>query len=120
MKIILALLLVLLVGITQPTFAADSFQSFWIDFKTALKKRDKNALASMTKLPFLLDSKNLNKSEFIAKIDVILPVKLSKCFDKEKPVLDKDDAYFAFCGEQIYIFSKTNGKYLFTEIGVND
>lgn len=124
MRIILALLLIAsLFGVLQPQpglAADDSFTPFWTQFKTALKKRDKEALATMTKLPFMFDSKNLNKAQFIAKVDVILPGSLSTCFAKEKPVLDKEGQYFVFCGEQIYIFNKINGKFLFTEIGVND
>lgn len=119
MRILLSALLVSLLGLAQPALAADGFTNFWTQFKAALTKRDKSALASMTKLPFLYNSKNLQKSQFIAMIDEILPAKLSKCFVKEKPQFDKG-SYFAFCGEQIFIFSKVEGKYLFTEIGVND
>lgn len=119
MRILLSLLLVALFGLTQSSMAADDFPKFWTQFKAAIKKRDKNALASMTKLPFLFDSKNLEKTQFIAKVDQILPAKLATCLEKEKPVLD-NGSYSAFCGEQIYIFSKVNGKYLFTDIGVND
>lgn len=99
--------------------ADDSFAPFWTQFKTALKKRDKEAIASMTKLPFFYNNKNLNRSQFISKFDEILPRRLSTCFNKEKPVSDQG-AYSAFCGEQIYVFSKCNGKFMFTDIGVND
>lgn len=119
MRILLSLLLVAFLGLFQTAIATDDFQSFWTQFKAAIKKRDKAALASMTKLPFMFDSKNLEKAQFIAKIDVILPAKLAKCFEKEKPVADNGE-YSAFCGEQIYIFSKVNGKFMFTDIGVND
>ncbi|MBX9689670.1 MAG: hypothetical protein K2X27_23365 [Candidatus Obscuribacterales bacterium] len=114
-----AVLVIAMLGFTQCASATDEFSSFWEGFKTAVKKRDKEALARMTQLPFYYDSKNLQKAQFIAKLDEILPGKLSNCFSKEKPVKDKD-SYSAFCGEQIYVFSKVNGKYLFTDIGVND
>lgn len=124
MRIILALLLVgsfFGFGVLQPRIALadDGFAPFWTQFKTALKKRDKEAIASMTHLPFLYNSKELNKSQFLAKFDEILPRKLSTCFSKEKPVGDQG-AYSVFCGEQIYVFSKFNGKFKFTDIGVND
>lgn len=119
MRILLSVLLVAFLGLFQAAFAADEFPTFFAQFKTALKKRDKTALANMTKLPFLYNSKNLQKAQFIGKIDEILPAKLASCFEKEKPV--SDGGYWsAFCGEQIYIFSKVNGKYMFTDIGVND
>lgn len=119
MRILLSLMLVAFLGLFQTAKAADDFQPFWTQFKAAIKKRDKAALASMTKLPFYFDSKNLQKTQFIAKIDEILPAKLAKCFEKDKPVADAQE-YSAFCGEQIYVFSKVNGKYMFTDIGVND
>ncbi|MBX9567813.1 MAG: hypothetical protein K2X77_02920 [Candidatus Obscuribacterales bacterium] len=119
MRILLSLLLVSFLGLIQTASAGDEFSAFWVQFKAAVKKRDKNALASMTKLPFLYNSKNLQKTQFISKIDEILPAKLANCFAKEKPVADAG-SYSAFCGEQIYVFSKVNGKYMFTDIGVND
>lgn len=119
MKIAQSLALLLALGIFVPADAADDFQTFWGKFKVAIKKRDKAALAAMTKLPFYYDSKQLGKEKFVAKLDEILPARLSKCFEKEKPVAD-NGSYSAFCGEEIYVFSKVNGQYLFTDIGVND
>lgn len=122
MRIILALALVASLGIFQASpsrGADDGFAPFWTQFKAALKKRDKEAVASMTKLPFLFNSTNLNRKQFIAKFDQILPNKLSTCFAKEKPVADQG-YYSAFCGEQIYVFSKVKDKFMFTDIGVND
>ncbi len=95
------------------------FISFWSGFKTALQKNDKEALASMTKLPYLLNEKKLNRASFIAQSEKIFSSATRKCLLKEKPVPDRDSV-FVFCGEQIYIFAKDNGKYKFTEIGVND
>lgn len=119
MRLLVSVLLVTLLGFAPATPADEDFAGFWTRFKVALKKRDKAAIVAMTKLPFLYDSKNLQKAQFVAKIDEILPAKLSACFAKEKPVADKD-AYSVFCGEQIYVFSKSNGRYLFSDIGVND
>ena len=73
----------------------------------------------MTKLPYLHESKMLNKQQFVAKFDSVFPKSVSACFKKQKPVLDRDN-YFVFCGEAIYCFNKVNGKWMFTEIGVND
>jgi hypothetical protein len=103
----------------MPVFADASFDAFWTKFKTAVAKKDKAAVASMTKLPYELESKQLNSSQFIAKYDVVFPRATMKCFAKEKPVKDKD-SYFVFCGESIYCFNKVQGKWMFTEIGAND
>ena len=97
------------------------FLSFWEEFKAALRKNDKNALADMTKLPYLdlIGDKKLNRAEFIAKSEKIFSASICKCLLRQKPVADKDSV-FVFCDDDIYIFAKDQGKYKFTEIGVND
>lgn len=99
--------------------ADPQFNAFWTKFKTAVVKSDKQTVASLTKLPFMLDGKTATKQQFIAKYDSLFPKGTAACFKKEKPSLDQS-IYEVFCGEQIYIFSKVNGKWMFTEIGVND
>ncbi len=97
-----------------------AFDAFWLKFKTALQKNDKEAIASMTKIPYRTYDKPLNtKKEFISYCDKIFSKKIRDCLLKQKPVQDKTN-FSAFCGEEIYIFEKVNGNYLFTEIGVND
>ncbi len=95
------------------------FLTFWEKFKDALRKNDKNALADMTKLPYLDDEKKLNKAGFIKKSESIFNASTSKCLLREKPVADQDSVML-FCGDSIYIFNKDQGQYKFTEIGVND
>lgn len=102
-----------------PAFADAGFSEFWAKFKTAVAQRDKAAVAAMTKLPYALESKQLNSAQFIANYDQLFPKATMKCFAKAKPVADKDN-YFVFCGEQIYCFNKVQGKWMFTEIGAND
>ena len=96
-----------------------AFDAFWLKFKTALQKNDKEAIASMTKIPYPSYDKPLNKKEFITYCDKIFSKKIRVCLLKQKPVQDKT-TFSAFCGEEIYLFEKVNCNYLFTEIGVND
>lgn len=102
-----------------PVFADASFDAFWAKFKAAVATKDKAAVASMTKLPYAMESKQLNSAQFIANYDQVFPKATMKCFAKAKPVADKDN-YFVFCGESIYCFNKVQGKWMFTEIGAND
>jgi hypothetical protein len=95
------------------------FEAFYSKFKTAVVKRDKATIATLTKLPFLYDSKYLDKAKYIARFNEIFPKSTVACFQKEKPIADKDYKE-VFCGEAIYIFEKVNGNYLFTDLGVND
>lgn len=116
----LAAALVMCAAFASPAFAADAtFDAFYAKFKTAVIKNDKQTVASLTKFPYLYDSKNLNKQQFVAKYNSLFPKGTVACFKKEKPIVDKD-IHEVFCGEAIYIFEKVNGKWLFTEIGVND
>jgi hypothetical protein len=95
------------------------FLDFWSNFKGALQKNDKEALATMTKLPYDFDGQKLNRAAFIKQEEKIFPASVRKRLLKEKPVADKGSV-FVFCGDDIYVFSKDNGKYKFTEIGAND
>lgn len=95
------------------------FDAFWVKFQTALKKNDKEAIASMTRLPYLYESEKMDKKAFIAYCDKLFSKKTRACLLKEKPVKDQT-SFFAFCGEQIFIFEKVNGVWMFTEVGVND
>ena len=49
---------------------SETFAAFWAQFKAALAKSDKEAVASMTKFPFYLE-KELSRAEFIKKYNVI-------------------------------------------------
>ncbi|MCC6979422.1 MAG: hypothetical protein IT343_13950 [Candidatus Melainabacteria bacterium] len=95
------------------------FDAFWVKFCDALKRNDKEAIASMTKLPYLWNDKKLNKQEFIAKYNQLFDKKTRDCLVKQKPVQDTT-YYSAFCGEEIFMFQKIKNTYMFTEIGVND
>lgn len=112
---------ILLVPLAEAAPAIDpEFSAFWTKFKTALQKNDSAAVTDMTQLPYLLDSKKLDRAQFIKKYPTIFTAEVRKCLSKQKPVKDQQ-SYFLFCGEEIFIFAKVKGRgYAFTEIGVND
>lgn len=111
--------LALMFAVSAGVAADIEFDAFWTKFKAAIQKNDKNAVADMTKLPYLLNSKNLNRQQFIAEYPKIFTASVRKCLGTQKPLKDKD-CYMVFCGEEIFIFAKTGKGYAFTEIGVND
>jgi hypothetical protein len=92
---------------------------FWTKFKTAVAKNDKEAVASMTRLPFMLDSRQLAKAGFIQKIDGLFNARVKRCFAKAA-LVKEGDGFEVFCGQQIFLFEKVSGVYKFIEIGVND
>ena len=116
-----------------------TFATFWAQFKAAVANNDKEAVASMTRFPFYLEAQ-LNKGQFIKKYSTIFDRKTQRCFAKAKPVNDyqaylklakkypssqipqQEDtgSYSVFCGGEIFVFEKVEGKYKFTEIGADD
>ena len=117
-----ALILLLAVG---PAGSAElkreegSFADFWIRFKGAVVKGDKEAIAVMTKLPF--GDKQLTKANFVKQCGEIFSAKVRQCFRNAKPVkADKRDSYSVFCGESVFVFEKGKDGYKFTDVGVND
>jgi hypothetical protein len=123
MKLLLATALTLLLVIDPASSAeikpeARSFDAFWIQFKAAVAKGDKAAIAEMTKFPFY---GTMSKDEFIKKCGEFFDRKTQRCFSKAKPIKeDKRDRYNVFCGEEIFGFERVNGEYRFTDIGMND
>jgi hypothetical protein len=95
------------------------FNAFWIKFKAAVARNDKPAVADMTRLPFMLDARALDRAGFIKRYSSLFTPKVRRCFARARPSRDQD-AMEIFCGEQIFLFARVDGVYKFTEIGVND
>ena len=95
------------------------FNAFWIKFKAAIARNDKGGVADLTKLPFMLDGKDLDRAGFIKQYGSLFTPHVRRCFARVKLTKDQD-AYEIFCGQQIFLFGKVDGVYKFTEIGVND
>ena len=117
---ILVLLVSLTTTIAQTTAKSENFPAFWTSFKTAMARNDKEAIADMTKLPFLFDSKERDRAGFIQIFNQLFTRKTRQCIAKAKPVKEGEN-YDVFCGELIFYFGKdTDGKFKFLEFGVND
>jgi hypothetical protein len=95
------------------------FSAFWIKFKAAVARNDKPAVADMTRLPFMLEGKDVDRAGFIKQYSSLFTPKMRRCFARAKPSRDQDSMEI-FCGDQIFLFAKVAGVYKFTEIGVND
>jgi hypothetical protein len=118
-SVILSFLAIDPAGSAEIKPAAGSFPAFWAQFNAAVQKRDKEAVARMTKFPFM--GQYRSKADFIKGYALILDERTRRCFSKAKPIKDDGrDSYSVFCGEEIYGFSKVEGEYRFTDIGMND
>lgn len=101
------------------------FAGFIAKFRAALKANDAAAVAGMTRLPFMKDASIRDAAQFREKIyKQDFTAKTRACIQRSRAVYDRDqlnnDNYFIFCGEDIFVFTKTPAGFLFTEIGVND
>ena len=104
----------------QTSTNTETFSSFWKTFKAAIARNDKEAVADLTKLPFLYDSQERDRAGFLKIYGQLFTRKVRRCIATAKPVKE-GDSYDVFCGELILYFSKdTEGKYQLREFGVND
>jgi len=117
------LLLILLIATptyAQSTAGSQTFTSFWKTFKAAIARNDKQAVADVTKLPFLFDSKEQDRAGFIKIYNQLFTKKMRRCIATAKPEKE-GERYDVFCGDLIFYFGKdSDGKYKFLEFGVND
>lgn len=102
-----------------PPPQSESFASFWKNFKTALAKNDKEAVASLTKLPFPYDNGELSRAQLIKRFDELFDRRLKRCLARARAVRD-GESYSVFCGEQGLFFERVNGRYKFTSFFAND
>ena len=101
------------------------FDGFMEKFRAALKANDSAAVAGMTRLPFMNDSAIRDAAQFRAKTySTFLTAKNRACIQRGKAVYVRDqennDNYFVFCGEDIFVFTKTPAGFLFTDVSAND
>jgi hypothetical protein len=101
------------------------FDGFIEKFRAALKANDSAAVAAMTRLPFMNDGSIRDATQFRAKTyPATFTAKNRACIQRGKAVYDRDqennDNYFIFCGQLIFVFTKTPAGFLFTDVGAND
>jgi hypothetical protein len=101
------------------------FAAFIEKFRAALKANDAAAVAGMTKLPFMNDASTRDAAQFREKVyKQDFTAKTRACLQRNKAVYDRapdnSDNYSIFCGEEIFLFTRTPAGFLFTEIGMND
>ena len=121
---VISLMLLLCLGLPNGTGAAQDadahkFGVFWKQFSQAVIEDKRQVVADLTKLPFLMDGIEHDRSAFLREYPTLFTPAMRRCFKKVKPVHDID-GYSVVCGEQIFVFGLVNGSYLFSEIGVND
>jgi hypothetical protein len=101
------------------------FDGFITKFRVAVKANDAAAVAGMTRLPFMADGSVRDAAQFRSKIYASsFTAKNRACLQRSKGVYDRDgennENFFVFCGNEIFVFTKTPAGFQFTEVGQND
>lgn len=101
------------------------FDGFIEKFRAALATNDSAAVAAMTRLPFMNDSAIRDAAQFRAKTyRTSFTARNRACIQRGKAFYDRgqpnNEYYSIFCGELIFVFTKTPAGFLFTDIGAND
>jgi hypothetical protein len=101
------------------------FDGFIAKFRAALKANDAAAVTGMTQHPFMKHDAYRDAEQFRAKgYREFFTAKARACIQRRKAVYDRDqegnENYFVFCGQDMFVFTKTPAGFLFTEVGVAD
>ena len=123
MNVRVGITLAMAAAMAAPAMAAapDGFAAFWPTFAAAAAKDDAKALQSMT----LMSAEFGDDAGSFAKLhkDLLGSAKRA-CLAKAKPKRDVDPqgklSYYAFCGHEIYIFTKETGGWKFSSISPDD
>jgi hypothetical protein len=107
-----------------PTDVQTEYDQFIAAFRVALKDNNCAAVTEMTRLPFMGD-KAADAQQFRKKTcGELFPAKIRNCIARRAGVYDRspdgDHSFSVFCGEQIYVFTKTPAGFRFTDVSVND
>lgn len=101
------------------------FTAFMTKFNAAVKANDAIAVAGLTKLPFMADPAIGTADQFRATVyKDSFSKKARDCIRRGPAVYDRDqeqnENFFIFCGDTIFVFTKTPEGFLFTDVGAND
>lgn len=94
-------------------FAQNSFNTFWDEFKSAVSKDDRAAVAKLTQFPYSHQNQQIDRDGFYKVYPRIFDAKTKRRLSKAKPVREQN-TYSVFCGKLIYVFELGGGNYKFT------
>ena len=106
-----------LIGAAVPSTTAD-FHPFFVAFKSAVARNDAKAVAGLTQLPFLFDSRPRDSLGFQKIYPQLFDAKVRACFAKATPVVEQD-AQVVNCGRYIFYFRVVNDRYRFIEFAAD-
>jgi hypothetical protein len=122
---LLAAVIGLCLAAAPPALAAgdDGFAAFWPAFSAAVGHDDGAALQTLVAVGSISDSDG--RPMTFAQIQALyLKAPARRCLAKAHPVHGVDGTgavnYSAFCGQFVYVFTKTNGGWKLTDFSPDD
>ena len=104
-------------GFSQARVGAN-FETFYAEFKAAVTRNDAKAIAELTQLPFLFDSKPRNQNEFQRIYPELFDANIRACFASAKASWE-DNAWVINCGRYIFYFRVVNRQFRFVEFAAD-
>jgi hypothetical protein len=97
----------------------EAFIAFYEKFREAVAKKDKNAVATMTRFPFSSDVKN--KKDLMKFYDDVFNETLLQAINTMSEVVAEPDGTVSMRhGDYSYIFVKVKDEYKFASVGANE
>jgi uncharacterized protein (DUF2236 family) len=96
------------------TAAEAQFATFLRSFRRALADDDRDALASLTALPFQYESADLDAAAFRRIVPVLFPPAVRNCLAGAQPILE-DGRYVIFCTPYGFYFGRVGGEFRLLE-----
>jgi hypothetical protein len=98
--------------------AVANFEPFFMEFKAAVARNNAKAVAELTQLPFLFDSKPRDSLSFQKIYPQLFDTKVRTCFAQATAVVEQD-AQVINCGRNIFYFRVVNRQYRFIEFAAD-
>lgn len=97
-----------------PVAGEATFDEFLLAFRRALADDDREALASLTQLPFLYQGEGLDAAGFRQAIPGLFTPPVRRCLAQARPIAE-DDRYVVFCSPYAFYFGRSGEGYRLIE-----
>lgn len=107
-----------------PVEIQKDYDQFIVKFRDALKANDGNAVTDMTAFPFYWN--DMRDAAYFRKnlYGKIFTPKVRDCLARGKGVYDRSpqgqESFTLFCGQSLFLFTRTPAGFRFAETGAND
>ena len=103
----------------MPALADDAFAEFLARFRAALAEPDAQAVAALTRLPFLFESEWRADAEYRRIVPQLFAAPVRSCIARTEAI-DEDDAKVIFCDPYAFYFRRDGtGAWQFVEFAAD-